>query len=166
MLLIAGLACDRSRRPEGPHIGPGVTEIDRAKAEIPAAVGQTIYVPAYSSVPTADNSQMYQLAIVLSVRNTDRSQPIVVTEVRYHDQDGRLARDFLKKPVRIAPLAALEIFVREGDSSGGTSASFLVEWVGEQVVTAPVVESVMVGTVSNQGISFICPGRVIADRAN
>src|SRR3954447_1950317 len=62
VLLLAGLACDRPRRPEGPHTGAGVTEIDRPKAEIPTAVGQTIYVPAYSSVPTADTSLMYQLA--------------------------------------------------------------------------------------------------------
>jgi hypothetical protein len=168
MLLGAGVSCDQSRRPDDVlrrgERRPGVSEIELAKADLPAAVGQTIYVPVYSSIPTADNSLLYQLAITVSIRNTDRSRPIVLTEVRYYDQDGRLVRDFLKKPLRIAPMAAMEVFVREGDSSGGTSASFFVEWVAEQVVSAPVVEAVMVGTTGNQGISFTCPGRVVADR--
>ena len=58
----------------------------------------------------------------------------------------------------------MEFFVKESDTSGGVSASFLVEWVAEQAVTAPVVESVMIGTASTQGISFTCPGRVLSDR--
>jgi hypothetical protein len=54
--------------------------------------------------------------------------------------------------------------VKESDTRGGVSASFLVEWVAEQSVSAPLVESVMIGTASTQGVSFTCPGRVIDDR--
>jgi hypothetical protein len=99
------------------------------------------------------------------VRNTDRRAPIVVAAVDYYDHDGQLVRKYLQKPVRIAPLAAMEYFVRERDTSGGQSASFVVEWVAEQSVTAPVVEAVMIGTAVSQGVSFTCIGRVIADRA-
>ena len=42
------------------------------------------FAKAISAVATADNSQLYQLAITLSVRNTDRTLPIVITAIRYH----------------------------------------------------------------------------------
>jgi hypothetical protein len=129
------------------------------------AAGQTIYVPAYSSVLTADRASRFNLAVTLSVRNTDPAHPIVLNSVRYYDEDGRPVRDELKAPLRVGPMAAAEFFVTEGDTRGGVSASFLVEWVAERRVSPPVVESVMVGTASTQGVSFVCPGRVLADRA-
>jgi hypothetical protein len=167
-LLWACGACERPQHAEvraggdGPR--PEAMTVELGSPELAAAAGQTIYVPAYSAVATADNARLYQLAITLSIRNTDRRLPIVVTAVKYHHQDGRLVRDFLKTPLRLAPLAALEFYLREGDTSGGNSSSFLVEWVGGPAASVPVVESVMVGTAGNQGISFTCPGRVVADR--
>ena len=127
--------------------------------------GQTVYVPAYSSVYTADQAHRFDLAVMLSIRNTDPHQPMILTAARYYDQDGQLVRNYLEKPMRIQPMAAMEFFVAESDTRGGVSASFLVEWVAEQSVNAPVIESVMIGTASTQGISFTCPGRVLADRA-
>jgi hypothetical protein len=167
-LIAACGACDRPQHAEvragGDAPRPGATAVEPGSPEATAAAGQTIYVPAYSAVATADNARLYQLAITLSVRNTDRSLPIVVTAVKYHHQDGRLVRDFLKTPLWLAPLATLDFHVREGDTTGGTAPSFLVEWAGEPAASAPIVEAVMVGTAGNQGISFTCPGRVVADR--
>jgi hypothetical protein len=167
--LAAGASCDR-RTPDvnvrgvAPPPDVGAVAIEPGKADQAAADGQTIYVPAYSAIATADNSRLYQLAITLTVRNTDRTDPIVLSAARYYDRNGRLIRDFLEKPLRIAPLAATEFFIREGDTRGGTAACFLVDWVAERDVSDPVVEAVMVGTTGNQGISFTYPGRVVADR--
>lgn len=167
-LVTTGPSCDRTERrdlvarKEGAHAG--VTEVEAGRLELPAAAGQTIYVPAYSAIATSDNLKLYQLAVTLGIRNTDRHHPIIVKSVRYHNQDGQLVREFLKTGLRIAPLATTEFFVRESDRSGGTAASFVVEWIADQSVSDPVVETVMVGTSSNQGISFTCPGRVVADR--
>ena len=173
-VLAAGTACDRQPRPDpapagrvrAPAAGPatrrGVDEIEAVDFRV--AAGQTIYVPVYSQVATGDRARPFDLAITLSVRNTDRAHPIVIAAVRYHDQDGQLVRDYAPKPLRLAPLAAAEFFVGERDTRGGRSASFLVEWVAERPVSDPVVEALMIGTASMQGISFTCPGRVIADR--
>jgi hypothetical protein len=90
---------------------------------------------------------------------------MILNSVRYYGQEGQVARDYLKKPVRIGPMSSTEFFVSESDTMGGVSASFRVEWVAEQNVTAPVVEAVMVGTLSGQGVSFTCPGRVLSDRS-
>jgi hypothetical protein len=142
----------------------GITAVDAGSPELSATGGQTIYIPAYSAVTIVNHSQLYQLAITLTVRNTDAKQPIVVTSIRYHHQDGRFIRDLVSGPMRVAPLAALESFVPESDTSGGTAVSFLVEWIGDPSVSPPLVESVMVGTAGTQGVSFTCPGRVVADR--
>jgi hypothetical protein len=141
----------------------GVAEVEPIENSRVVA-GQTVYVPAYSSVYTADQAHRFDLAVMLSIRNTDSHQPVIITTARYYDQDGQLVRNYLEKPLRIRPMAAMEFFVMESDTRGGVSASFLVEWVAEQSVTAPVIESVMIGTASTQGISFTCPGRVLADR--
>jgi hypothetical protein len=141
----------------------GVLEVEPIESSRVVA-GQTIYVPAYSSVFATDQAHRFNLAVTLSIRNTDRTHPIVVTSASYHDEDGQVVRDYLTKPLRIAPMASAEFFVKESDTRGGVSASFLVEWVAEQSVSAPLVESVMVGTTGNQGVSFTCPGRVLADR--
>jgi hypothetical protein len=141
-----------------------VVEIEPLAPDFRPAAGQTIYVPAYSSIFISDKAQAFDLAITLSIRNTDRKNSIILTSTQYYDHDGQLVRDYLKKPLRIGPRASIEYFVSERDTSGGISASFFVEWVSAQPVTSPVVESVMVGTASNRGIAFTTPGRVLTDR--
>ena len=62
--------------------------------------GQTIYVPAYSSIFISDRARSFNLAVTLSIRNTDRTHPIVVTSAGYSDQDGQLVRDYLSSHSR------------------------------------------------------------------
>ncbi len=141
----------------------GGVEIDVPAGGFHAVAGQTVYVPAYSSILTSDDAENFRLAVTLSIRNADQGHPIIVTSVRYYNHDGKLVRDFLKRPLRIGPMAAVELFVQEGDISGGVSASFLIEWVAEESVASAVVESVMIGTGSTQGISFTSQGRVLSE---
>jgi hypothetical protein len=141
-----------------------VAEVNRDAATAREPFGQFLYVPAYSSIYASDKNHAFNLAVTLSVRNTDAKRPIVITEVRYYDRDGRLIRDFLKKPLRIGPLASLEFFIEEKQTRGA-STGFRVEWVSEQAVSEPVVEALMMHTGGSQGVSFLCPGRVLADRS-
>jgi hypothetical protein len=165
-LLVAAPACDGGRpaAPGAPGAPgrKGVTELG-AGEEVPSASGQTIYVPTYSYVNISDAARPFNLALTLSVRNADPKEAIVVTAVRYHGADGHLVRDYLPRPVRLAPLAALDSFVKESDTSGGSSTSFVVEWSADRAVAAPVVEAVMVGTLGNQGVSLLGAGRVVAE---
>jgi Protein of unknown function (DUF3124) len=141
-----------------------VAEVEPIVADRVVA-GQTLYVPAYSSIFNSDEAARFNLAVTLSIRNADPNHPIIVSSIRYYDQDGQLVHDYLQKPLRVGPMAATEFFVKESDMSGGVSASFLVEWVADQSVNSPVVESVMIGIATTQGISFTCPGRVLTDRS-
>ena len=47
------------------------------------------------------------------------------------------------------------------DESGGSGANFIVEWSSETPVNPPIIESVMIGAQSSQGISFTSRGREI-----
>ncbi len=166
VLVLTSCGSDTAADKQLPSAAPrtGVSEIE-APSDDRLRAGQTLYVPAYPSIFTSDRGHAYRLAITLCVRNTDERSPMIVKSVKYYDQEGKLIRDYLPKPVQISPLASVSYFVAENDVTGGIGACFLVEWVADQAVTPPVVEAVMVGTSGQQGVSFICPGRVLEDRA-
>jgi Protein of unknown function (DUF3124) len=166
-LLVAIASCDGTgpgpSRVKGDLKRPGLSEVGPVD-EGRVVAGQTIYVPAYSYVSTADNAEPLNVAITLFFRNSDPEVPVVVTKVSYHDSGGRLVRELLKSPIKVDPLASADFFVKESDLSGGSSPSFLIEWISEKAAADPVAESVMIGTAGTQGISFVCSGRVIRSR--
>jgi hypothetical protein len=136
--------------------------IGAAAAEGPGrSRGQRVYVPAYTHVLIGDRSTPFNLAATLSVRNTDPANAVTVTAIDYYDGSGRLAKRHLERPHVLRPLAATEVFVPESDTSGGFGASFLVTWTAGAAATPPVIECLLIGARSGQGISILSPGRVI-----
>ncbi len=129
--------------------------------DLDITTGQTIYVPAYSEIYYAGGGRTLDLAVTLSIHNTDFSHPIVITSVRYYDTHGQLMREYLAQPQRLGPLASTDFFVEAGQQSGGLGTNFIVEWVAEEAVYEPIVEAIMLNTSSAQGVSFTSPGRVI-----
>lgn len=127
--------------------------------------GQTIYVPIYSHIYIRDKSRAINLTATLSIRNTDAQNQIRINSVRYYDTNGTLLKEYVNKPLSLAPMASTDFVVAEDDASGGAGANFIVEWGAGVGVTDPVVEAVMISTASQQGISFVSAGRVIRDRA-
>ncbi|NJM88841.1 MAG: DUF3124 domain-containing protein [Hydrococcus sp. RU_2_2] len=124
-------------------------------------MGQTIYVPVYSHIYHQDKKQTFDLAATLSIRNIDLGNPIVITSVRYYDSDGKLVKKYIEHPIEIAALASVDFVVDTNDTSGGSGAKFIVEWVAQTEVSEPAIEAIMIGSSFQQGISFISPGRVI-----
>ena len=51
-------------------------------------------------------------------------------------------------------MATVRYVVKESDKAGGSGANFLVRWQSETAVNPPLVESVMISTASQLGISF------------
>jgi hypothetical protein len=51
----------------------------------------------------------------------------------------------------------------EADTGGGSGANFLVKWKSKTKVSPALIEGVMIGTRSGQGISFVSRGQVIKD---
>jgi len=125
--------------------------------------GQTVYVSVYSNIFSAPKMVPYNLAALLSIRNTDMSNPIRVTGADYYDSRGRLLRQYYQQPVTLAPLESVFIFVPEEDTKGGAGANFIVRWSSAKDVNTPIIECVMIGMKSGQGISFVSQGQEIKD---
>ncbi|NHC33877.1 DUF3124 domain-containing protein [Scytonema millei] len=127
--------------------------------------GQTIYVPVYSHIYHDDGKKTFNLAATLSIRNTDLANPIIITFVRYYDTNGKLVRQYLEQPIQIDALVSTDFVIDTTDTSGGSGAKFLVEWIAQTEVSEPIIEAVMIGSGYHQGISFISPGKVIKNKS-
>jgi hypothetical protein len=125
--------------------------------------GQAVYVPIYNAIRIGDHGNPFPLASTLCIRNTDRKHPITVTSADYYDSDGKLIKSFLTAPQRLAPLAAMDRFIKSSDMGGGLYPSFIVRWSSKAMVSEPVIEGIIVGDRSGQGISFISRGRVLEE---
>ena len=55
----------------------------------------------------------------------------------------------------------MEAFVPAENTRGGTGANFIVEWSADGLITDPLIESVMVGTLVAQGFSFTSRGKTM-----
>jgi len=126
-------------------------------------LNQTVYVPLYSHIYADDRykDKPFALTATLSIRNTDVHTGFVLDKVDYYDSEGQKLRSYLNGPVPVKPLASTRFIVRESDKGGGSGAKFLIHWHAEKPVAEPIIESIMIGTQMQQGISFISPGRVI-----
>lgn len=129
--------------------------------DITITTGQTIFVPAYSEVHYAGQNITMKLAVTLTIHNTDFEHSIFVTSVRYYNTKGKMVKEYRKKPQRLGPMAAADFFVDTGEQTGGVGTHFIVEWVAEQPVYEPVVETLMLSNSGTQGLSFTSSGRVI-----
>lgn len=123
--------------------------------------GQTVYVPAYSHIYSGNREVPFSLTVTLSIRNIDLNHPITITAVNYYETQGKFLRKYLDKPIDLGPLESTRYIVPEKDKAGGSGANFLVEWKSERAVNPPIIESVMIGTQVQQGVSFISRGQAI-----
>jgi len=123
--------------------------------------GQSVYVPVYSHIYSGDREQPFYLAATLSVRNTDLKHLITLTAVDYYDSEGSFLKHYLEKALPLNPMATKRYVVPESDKSGGSGAKFIVTWQSDQPVAEPLIESVMISTKTQQGISFTSRGRVL-----
>jgi len=136
---------------------------EAAPSDIRLSKGQTVYVPVYSNVFSGPRKLPFQLAATLSIRNTDLSSSFQVTTIDYYDTNGKLVRHYLDKPVGLGPLASTYIHIEEKDVRGGFGANFIVRWTSNKLINTPIIECVMIGATSGQGISFVSPGQEIKE---
>lgn len=134
-----------------------------AQQDIRFSKGQTVYVPVYSHIYFGDKETPYYLAATISIRNTDQVSPIFITDVNYFDTKGRLIKKYLDKPVQLGANASTRFVIKESDDKGGSGANSIVKWRSDVQVNAPIIESIMIGTRNQQGVSFTSRGQVIGE---
>ncbi len=123
--------------------------------------GQTVYVPAYSHIYIGNREQPFLLTITLSIRNIDAKHPVTLTAVDYYDTEGKRIRQYLEKPVSLGPWESIRYVVPQKDKSGGSGANFVVGWNAKKAVNPVIIEAIMIGAESQQGISFTSRGQAI-----
>ena len=84
-------------------------------------------------------------------------------EVEFYDEQGNRVKSVIEKPILLKPLASRHFFVAESENTGGTGANYIIKWQAEKEVNTPLVECIMVSTISGQGISFTSQGREISE---
>jgi hypothetical protein len=129
------------------------------------STGQAIYVPVYSHIYIGNREQPFYLTSTVSIRNSDPTTTITVTGVDYVNSSGYLVKRLMKVPLLLRPLASIRYVINESDKSGGSGASCMVTWKSAVKVSQPIVESVMIGTSMQQGISFTSRGQVVRETA-
>ncbi len=130
------------------------------EGEAPAGEDKEAYVPVYSNIFISGGGRL-NLAVTLSVRNTDFSHPITISSVRYYNTAGEMIEDYLDVPHVLAPMASTYFFVNQTDTRGGAGANFIVKWSGDPSANLPVIDAVMAGVNGTQGYSFITQGKLI-----
>jgi hypothetical protein len=140
-----------------------LTPVDLFAEEAPLSRGQTVYVPIYSHIYSGVKGRPFDLAATLSIRNTNLKNSITLLAVKYYDSEGKLVEDYLIKPLQLNALVSTRYIITEADRAGGSGANFIVVWTSERNVNPPIIEAVMIGTHSGQGISFLSRGQVIRE---
>jgi hypothetical protein len=133
----------------------------------PLSKGQMVYIPVYSSVlygnVDEDRGQPREilLSAMLSVRNTDPKNGLMIKSVAYYDTHGNRLREYLNQPKLLNPMGSAAFFVEYKERSGGTGANFVVTWNAERPINQPIMETVHVFSWGSQSQSFTSRGQVI-----
>lgn len=101
------------------------------------------------------------LTITLSIKNIDAKNPVTITAADYYDTKGKRIRKYLEQPVSLGPWESIRYVAPQKDKNGGSGANFVVEWSAEKGGNQMLVETVMIGAESQQGISFTPLGQAI-----
>ena len=133
----------------------------RAVEPPPLTKGQVVYIPAYSHIYHGNKETPLLLSVTLSIRNIDPNTPLTVTAVNYHATQGPLVKEYITEPIVLGPLGSKHFIVPQSDNTGGSGANFIVEWHADKSINPPIMESVMIGTQSQLGISFTSRGQAI-----
>jgi hypothetical protein len=135
-----------------------------AAAPLPQTLtkGQTVYIPAYSHIYHGNKETPLLLSVTLSIRNVDPDGPLTISSINYHETQGPLVKEFITEPIVLGPLGSERFVVPQKDNTGGSGANFIVEWHSDKPINPPIMETVMIGTQSQLGISFTSRGQAIS----
>lgn len=124
--------------------------------------GQVLYLPVYSNIPYHEHNRLFDLSAFVAIHNTDFFKTLTINKVLFFNNDGKLVANYIKKDTVLNPLGAINFFVPEKDKSG-TGANFIIEWYSDTLINEPLIESVMIGLTSGQGISFLSKGEILRE---
>lgn len=133
-----------------------------AGEEYPAtSKGQTVYVPAYSHIYHGNRESPLLLTVTVSIRNISPTHDLTVTAVDYYATQGEVLKKYITTPVVLRPLGSERFIVAQNDDTGGSGANFIVKWHSSEPISPPIIETIMIGSQNQLGISFTSRGQAI-----
>jgi len=123
--------------------------------------GQTVYVPAYSHIYHGNQERPLLLTVTVSIRNISPSHALTVTAVDYYDTQGAILKHYVTTPFVLGPLGSERFVVPQSDEAGGSGANFIVKWHSAEPISPPIIETIMIGSQNQLGISFTSRGEAI-----
>jgi hypothetical protein len=132
--------------------------------------GQSLYLPIYSHLyhgdvnPRTGKPSETLVSTHVSIRNTDPAAGLKIVSARYYNPDGKLLREFLPKPQAIPPLGTYELYVPRSDSSGGSGANFIIDWIADKPINPPLVEALHADIREARTLLFVTTARPIQTR--
>jgi len=125
---------------------------------------EIVYLPIYSDIYHLDGTKRFLLTSTASIRNISLKDSAYVLNAVYNDSYGKQLRSFVTKTILLKPLESIEYVIEDAEDKGGAGASFILEWGGTRYSGQMLIQSVMIGTAGQQGISFTTKGEVISRR--
>jgi hypothetical protein len=163
LLLVLSLSCqnkakETNKKVNFPSHNYAFVNLDTASLNYK----EIVYVPVYSDIYHLDGTKRFLLTATVSVRNISLKDSAFVLNAVYNDSYGKLLRSFATTPILLKPLESIEFVIEDKEDKGGAGASFILEWGGSKYANQLLIQSVMIGTTGQQGISFTSKGEVIS----
>ncbi|MFT4536647.1 MAG: hypothetical protein ACJA1A_002627 [Saprospiraceae bacterium] len=138
--------------------------------QIKQSFTDTMYLSAYSEIYSHTKLRTIPLTVTLSIRSGSFTDTTIINKISYYDTNGKIIKEYLKKPVILKPMQSIDYIVpiaKESENTpnlrGGAGAHFIVDW-GAKYNTQPIMQCVMHGFSANHSVSFMVPGKSIAVR--
>ncbi len=159
LLLFSTLACQIKEESSSKLVDWKNKKVDFILSDSLEAGGT--YLSVYSHIYSMTQDRTHDLTVTISLRNTNRSDTIYITNAEYYDTQGSLIRTYFDDPVYLQPLETISIVIAGADQKGGAGANFIFDWKIEPGTKEPLFEAIMISTLGQQGLSFSTKGERI-----
>ena len=122
---------------------------------------ETDYLPVYSDIYYESGTKRFPITATISIRNTSLTDSAWVLSARYYDSYGKQLRAFIDSTLLLSPLESVELVVEEDEKEGGAGANFIIDWAATKYTDQLLIQSVMISTYGQQGVSFLSEAKVI-----
>ena len=127
--------------------------------------GQLLYVPVYSEIYSIGHHRTERLSSTLSIRNVNPEGEFYITRLEYYDTEGNILKEIkaAELPIKVNSLETKNHVIALYDDKGGVGANFILEWRSSKPIVSPMVETIMISTESNWGLSFTATSKTLKE---
>lgn len=164
VIFVLFLGCTEKSQKDAPttkRTHPSHTYRYSDKKAVDLSYLEKLYVPVYSEIYHQDGTRRFLLTVTISIRNTSTLDTAYILSAKYYDSYGKELKQYIDSTIVLSPLESIEYVVEESEELGGVGANFIVDWGANRYSDQILVQSVMIGTFGQQGISMISESKVV-----